>query len=129
MLSMRGYWNRVLVKMADDSSVLPIWCDVGKNLNAAYMVVSLGDVTKGRPTYDGNSKQIVQIYSRYLTFDGHEFSTAVDANSEGDRNTVRYPGKYLLLLFKSSLKDNNEFARLYHVLNCREILHFSRNPL
>ncbi|KAJ7378478.1 E3 ubiquitin-protein ligase E3D [Desmophyllum pertusum] len=83
--------------MADDSSVLPIWCDVGKNLNAAYMVVSLGDVTKGRPTYDGNSKQIVQIYSRYLTFDGHEFSTAVDANSEGDRNTVRYPAAFSVI--------------------------------
>ena len=78
--------------MADNSSALPIWCDVGKNLNAAYMVVSLGDVTKGRRTSDAHSKKIVKIYSRHLTINSHEASTSAETN--GDKNTLVYPGKY-----------------------------------
>ena len=99
-----------MFKMADDLSVVPIWCDVGKNLNAAYLIVSLRNVTREKPSDDGNSKKIVQIYSRYLTFNGHVVSASVDGDTEGDENTVLYPGIYLFLLFENSVEDANEFA-------------------
>ena len=79
--------------MADNSSSVPIWCDVGKNLNAAYMIVSLGDDTKERRTCDSHSKKIIKIYSRHLTINRHEVSTSAGVGREGDVNTVFYPGK------------------------------------
>lgn len=91
------YWDRVFIKMADESSVLPIWCDVGKNLNAVSLVVGLGRFTKGKPVCGGKSKQIVRIYPRKLIFDCHE---AVDDSQGALKNTVHYPGKvFCLLLF------------------------------
>lgn len=115
-----------MFKMADDSSAVPIWCDVGKNLNAAYLIVSLRDVTKGKPSDGGNSKKIVKIYSRHLTFNSHVVSASVDGDTE-DKNTVLYPGKYLFLLFKSSVEDANELAHafVFYCLNCGEISYFS----
>ena len=115
-----------MFKMADDSSAVPIWCDVGKNLNAAYMIVSLRDVTTGKPSDDGNSKKIVKIYPRHLTFYGHVVSASADGDTEGDKNTVLYPGNYLFLLFKSSVEDANEFAHafIFYCLNRGEISYF-----
>ena len=113
--------------MADDSSAVPIWCDVGKNLNAAYLIVSLKGDTRGKHSGDGNSMKIVKIYSRYLTFNGPVMNACADGDTEGDENKVLYPGKYLLLLFDNSLKDANKFSHTC-IIDCRdrgEISHFS----
>jgi len=112
-----------MFKMADDSSVVPIWCDAGKNLNAAYLIVSLRDVTREKPTEYGNSKKIVKIYSRYITFNGHVVSASADGDTEEDEGTVLYPGEYLFLLFANSVEDVNQFA--LYCLNCCEISYFS----
>jgi len=87
-----------MFKMADDSSVVPIWCDVGKNLNAAYLIVSLRDVARERRSEDGNSKKIVKIYSRYLTINSHVVSASADGDTVRNEGTVLYPGKHLFLL-------------------------------
>ena len=79
--------------MADNSSSVPIWCDVGKNLNAAYMIVSLGDDTKERRFCDSHSKKIVKIYSRHLTTNRSEVGTSTGVGTEGHMNTMFYPGK------------------------------------
>ena len=76
--------------MADESSVVPIWCDVGKNLNAVSLVVSLGHFSKSATTNGGRSKQIVRIYAQKLTCDNHE---DIDRNQGDSKNTVHYPGK------------------------------------
>lgn len=116
-----------MFKMADDSSAVPIWCDVGKNLNAAYLIVSLRDVTKEKTSEDGNLKKIVKIYSRYLTFNGHVVAASADGGTEGDESTVLYPGKYLFLCFKNSVGDANGFVHtcLIYCLNLGEISYFS----
>ena len=114
--------------MADDSSAVPIWCDVGKNLNAAYLIVSLRGDTRGKPSDDGNSKKTVKIYSRYLTRNGPMVNTCVDGDTEGHENTVLYPGKNLFLLFENSLEDANEFPHTC-IIDCPnrhgEISYFS----
>ena len=94
-----------MFKMADDSSVVPIWCDVGKNVNAAYLIVSLRDVKREKPTEDGNSKKIVKMYSRYMMFNGHVVSASANGDTEEDEGTVLYPGEYLFLLFEKSVED------------------------
>lgn len=104
-------------KMADDSSSVPIWCDVGKNLNAAYLIVNLRDVARGKPSYDRNSKNIVKIYSRFLTLNGHVVSTSTEVDTEEDKNTVFYPGKYLFLLSENGVEDANEFSHTC-IINC-----------
>ena len=84
--------------MADELNVVPIWCDVGKNLNAVSLVVSLGRFTKGKLTCGGKSKQIVRISPRKLICE------TVDINKERDlKNAVDYPGEnfWCLLHFKS----------------------------
>ncbi|XP_020600935.1 E3 ubiquitin-protein ligase E3D-like [Orbicella faveolata] len=86
-----------MFKMADDSSAVPIWCDVGKNLNAAYLIVSLRDVTKEKTSEDGNLKKIVKIYSRYLTFNGHVVGASADGDTEGDESTVLYPAAFSVI--------------------------------
>ncbi|KAL9969700.1 hypothetical protein ACROYT_G021951 [Oculina patagonica] len=83
--------------MADDSSTGPIWCDVGKNLNAAYMVVSLGDAGKEKRPCDGNSKKIVNICSSHLTINSHEASTSIEGGTEGNKNTVFYPATFSVI--------------------------------
>ena len=86
--------------MADELSVVPIWCDVGKNLNAVSLVVSLGCFTKGKPTYGGKSKQIVSISPRKLICDYRE---TVNNKERALKNTVHYPGEnWCFLLFKTS---------------------------
>ena len=107
--------------MADDLSAAPIWCDVGKNVNAAYLIVSLRGDTKGKPSDDGNLKKIVQIYSRHLTFNSHVVRASADGDAEGDENTVLYPGEYLFPLFKYSA---NEFRHICS-LDCGEISYLS----
>lgn len=116
-------------KMADDSSSagsVPIWCDVGKNLNAAYLIVNLRDFVRGKPSYDRNSKNIVKIYSRFLTLNGHVVSTSTEVDTEEDENTVFYPGKYMFLLSENSVEDANEFSRtcIINCLNRGEISYF-----
>ena len=93
--------------MADDSTVAPIWCDVGKNLNAAYLVVSLGHAAKGRSTGDRNSNQTVKIYSQRLVLNSGEVRTDIDDNVDGDRNVVLFPGECLLLQLKCTLQDDS----------------------
>ena len=83
--------------MADDSSVAPIWCDVGKNLNAAYLVVSLGHSAKGRSTRDRNSNQTVKIYSQRFVLNSGEVSADIDGSMDGDKNVVLFPGECLFL--------------------------------
>ena len=102
-----------MFKMADDSSAVPIWCDVGKNLNAAYLIVDLRGDARGKPFDDGNSKKTVKIYSRYLTFYGPVVHESADGDTPGDENKVLYPGKHLFLLFENSLEDANEFVFSY----------------
>ena len=80
-----------MFKMADDSSAVPIWCDVGKNLNAAYLIVSLRSDRRGKPSDNGNSKKTVKIYSRYLTFNT---CTCAVGDTKGDDDKVLYPGKH-----------------------------------
>ena len=117
-----------LFKMADDSSAVPIWCDVGKNLNAAYLIVSLRGDTRGKPSDDGNSKKTVKIYSRYLTYNNPKVNTGEDGDTERHENTVLYPGKHLCLLFENSLEDANEFPHTC-IIDCLnrhgEISYFS----
>lgn len=112
--------------MADDSSSVPIWCDVGKNLNAAYLIVNLRDVARGKHSYDRNSKNIVKIYPRFLTLNGHVVSTSTEVDTEEDKNTVFYPGTYLFLLSENSVEDANEFSHtcIINCLNRGEISYF-----
>ena len=116
-------------KMADHLSSagsVPIWCDVGKNLNAAYLIVNLRDVARGKPSYDRNSKKIVKIYSRFLTLNAYVVSTSTEVDTEEDENTVFYPGKYLFPLSENSVEDANEFSHtcIINCLNRGEISYF-----
>lgn len=97
--------------MADESSVVPIWCDVGKNLNAVSLVVSLGRFTKRATTNGGRSKQIVRIYAQKLTCDNHE---DVNRNQADSKNTVHYPGKSCPL---SVLHEMVEVSMVVNFLN------------
>lgn len=102
--------------MADDSSVAPIWCDVGKNLNAAYLVVSLGHAARGRSTRDRNSNQTVKIYSQRLVLNSGEVSADIDGSMDGDKNVVLFPGECLFL--RLSVAYNMTVSLLISWLRC-----------
>jgi len=83
--------------MADESSAVPIWCDVGKNLNAVSLVVSLGCFRKQKSSCTGKEKQIVRVYTRKLICNDHE---AVDGNEETFRlkpTAVHYPADFSVI--------------------------------
>lgn len=58
---MSQYWNLVFNKMVDNLSVLLIWCDVGKNFNVIYLVVSLGYIVRRKCINSGDLKKEVKI--------------------------------------------------------------------
>lgn len=73
--------------MAHESNVLPVWLDVGKNLNALSLNVSLGHFAKERTFHGGSFRRTIKIHTRKLMSD--------DDDREGSReskNIVYYPG-------------------------------------
>ena len=82
--------------MADESFAVPVWCDVGVNLNAVSFVISLGCFTKGTITCGPKSKLIVRICSR-------EFSCCCYRTDDNTwralENTVQLPGNKVRLRF------------------------------
>ena len=63
----QGWTGTKLIIMADESVAVPVWCDVGVNLNAVSFVLSLGCFTKGTITCGPKSKLIFRICSRELS--------------------------------------------------------------
>ena len=82
--------------MADESVAVPVWCDVGVNLNSVSFVISLGCFTKGTITCGPKSKLIVQICSRALSCCCYKTD---DKTWRALENTVQLPGNEVRLRF------------------------------
>lgn len=75
--------------MADEPSVVPIWIDVGKNLNAASLVVCLQHITKEAIISGGKFDNFFRIYRRKLTSDDRK-------ENQRSKNVVYYPGSIVV---------------------------------
>ena len=85
-----------MIIMADESVAVPVWCDVGVNLNAVSFVISLGCFTKGTITCGSKSKLIVRICSRELSCCCYKTD---DKTWRALENTLQLPGNEVLLRF------------------------------
>ena len=85
-----------MIIMADESVAVPVWCDVGVNLNAVSFVISLGCFTKGTITCGPKSKLIVRICSRELSCCCYKTD---DKTWRALENTLQLPGNEVLLRF------------------------------
>ena len=85
-----------MITMADESPAVPVWCDVGVNLNAVSFVISLGCFTKGTITCGPKSKLIVRICSRELSCCCYRTD---DNTWRALENTVQLPGNKVRLRF------------------------------
>ena len=85
-----------MIIMAEESPAVPVWCDVGVNLNAVSFVISLGCFTKGTITCGPKSKLIVRICSRELTCCCYETD---DKTWRALESTVQLPGNEIRLRF------------------------------
>ena len=85
-----------MITMADESPAVPVWCDVGVNLNAVSLVISLGCFTKGTITCGPKSKLIVRICSRELSCCCYRTD---DNTWRALENTVQLPGNKVRLRF------------------------------
>lgn len=83
--------------MADNSSVPPIWCDVGKNFNATYLVVSLGHTARRKCANSGDLKKEVKICSQHLEINSHVVSVDTMDKIHGDNVSVHFPGRCVLV--------------------------------
>lgn len=79
--------------MADNSSVPPIWCDVGKNFNATYLVVSLGHTARRKCANSGDLKKEVKICPQHLEINSHVVSVDTMDKIHGDNVSVHFPGR------------------------------------
>lgn len=73
--------------MADESNNLPVWLDVGKNLNALSLNVGLGYFVKERTLQGGSFRRVIRIHTRKLTCDDDDRE-----RSRESKNIVHYPG-------------------------------------
>ncbi|KAM7434616.1 E3 ubiquitin-protein ligase E3D [Porites harrisoni] len=80
--------------MADESVAVPVWCDVGVNLNAVSFVISLGCFTKGTITCGSKSKLIVRICSRELSCCCYKTD---DKTWRALENTLQLPARFSLI--------------------------------
>ena len=85
-----------MIIMADESVAVPVWCDVGVNLNAVSFVISLGCFTKGTITCGSKSKLIVRICARELSCCCYKTD---DKTWRALENTLQLPGNEVLLRF------------------------------
>ena len=85
-----------MIIMADGSAAVPVWCDVGVNLNAVSFVISLGCFTKGTITCGPKSKLIVRICSQELSCCCYKSN---DKTWRALENTVQLPGNEVWLRF------------------------------
>ena len=85
-----------MIIMADESVAVSVWCDVGVNLNAVSLVISLGCFTKGTITCGLKSKLIVRICSRQLNCCCYKTD---DKTWRALENTVQLPGNEVWLRF------------------------------
>ena len=85
-----------MIIMADESVAVPVWCDVGVNVNAVSFVISLGCFTKGTITCGSKSKLIVRICSRELSCCCYKTD---DKTWGALENTLQLPGNEVLLRF------------------------------
>ena len=84
---MSGNWCLRHKKMADKSNNLPVWLDVGKNLNALSLNVGLGCFVKERTLQGSSFRRFIRIHTRKLTSDDDDRE-----RSEESKNIVHYPG-------------------------------------
>lgn len=77
--------------MADESNNLPVWLDVGKNLNALSLNVGLGCFVKERTLQGGSFRRFIRIHTRKLTSDDDDRERSGES-----KNIVHYPGSITL---------------------------------
>ncbi|XP_015778721.1 PREDICTED: E3 ubiquitin-protein ligase E3D-like [Acropora digitifera] len=88
---MSGNWCLRHKKMADKSNNLPVWLDVGKNLNALSLNVGLGCFVKERTLQGGSFRRFIRIHTRKLTSDDDDRERSGES-----KNIVHYPGSITL---------------------------------
>ena len=84
---MSGNWCLRHKKMADESNNLPVWLDVGKNLNALSLNVGLECFVKERTLQGGSFRRFIRIHTRKLTSDDDDRERGGES-----KNIVHYPG-------------------------------------
>ena len=105
-----------MIIMADESVAVPVWCDVGVNLNAISFVISLGCFTKGTITCGPKSKLIVRICSRELSCCCYKTD---DKTWRALENTVQLPGNEVLLRFlQRSFRLQGKLFKRKQLLQC-----------
>ncbi|KAK2550542.1 E3 ubiquitin-protein ligase E3D [Acropora cervicornis] len=77
--------------MADEPNNLPVWLDVGKNLNALSLNVGLGCFVKERTLQGGSFRRVIRIHTRKLTSDDDDRERSGES-----KNIVHYPGSITL---------------------------------
>ena len=84
--------NKVEPKMADVLSFSPIWCDVGKNLGTAYLVIGLKDCLERKLPFREKLRMIVNVRSQHVIFES--FVNLDDAQENlTNQHVVLFPGK------------------------------------
>ena len=105
-----------MIIMADESVAVPVWCDVGVNLNAVSFVISLGCFTKGTITCGSKSKLIVRICSRELSCCCYKTD---DKTWRALENTLQLPGNEVLLRFlQRSFRLQGKLFKRKQLLQC-----------
>ena len=105
-----------MIIMADESVAVPVWCDVGVNLNAVSFVISLGCFTKGAITCGSKSKLIVRICSRELSCCCYKTD---DKTWRALENTLQLPGNEVLLRFlQRSFRLQGKLFKRKQLLQC-----------